>query len=152
MKIGLISDTHDNLPLIKKAVEFFNKNNVDLVLHAGDYIAPFSLGPLFELSMDWQGVFGNNDGDKKLLTEKSLGKIKEPPLFLELNSRKIAVVHDFRKLEVDVIIFGHTHKPQIEKTGNILLVSPGEAGAWLSGKSSVAILDLSDLSAEIFYL
>ena len=152
MKIGLISDTHDNLPLIRKAVQFFNKNKVDLVLHAGDYVAPFSLAPLRNLNVDWQGVFGNNDGDKKLLAEKSSNKIKEPPLFLELNSRKIAVVHDFRKLGADVIVFGHTHKPHIEKTGNILLVNPGEAGSWLSGRSSVAILNVDNLSANIFYI
>jgi len=91
MRIGLISDTHDNLPLIKKAVRFFNDNKVDLILHAGDYIAPFSLNPLENLEADWEGVFGNNDGDKDLLTKKSSGRIKQPPLFFNLNSKKIFV-------------------------------------------------------------
>jgi len=41
MKIGVISDTHDNLPLIEKAVKIFNEKGVKLVLHAGDYVALF---------------------------------------------------------------------------------------------------------------
>lgn len=41
MIIGLISDTHDNLPMVEKAVKKLNQENVALVLHAGDYVAPF---------------------------------------------------------------------------------------------------------------
>ncbi|ODS31814.1 MAG: hypothetical protein SCARUB_03062 [Candidatus Scalindua rubra] len=42
MKIGIVADSHDNVPAIKKAVEYFNQSNVEFVIHAGDYIAPFS--------------------------------------------------------------------------------------------------------------
>ncbi|HCL90984.1 MAG TPA: YfcE family phosphodiesterase, partial [Candidatus Atribacteria bacterium] len=42
MKIGIISDTHDNLPKIKKAVGIFNREKVELVLHAGDFVSPFT--------------------------------------------------------------------------------------------------------------
>ena len=79
MKLGLISDTHDNVPMIKKAVEFFNKADVDLVLHAGDYVAPFSIKPLFSLECDFLGVWGNNDGDKIALHKMSQGKIINSP-------------------------------------------------------------------------
>ena len=34
MKLGIISDTHDNMPVIAKAVELFNDEKVDLVIHA----------------------------------------------------------------------------------------------------------------------
>ena len=43
MRIGVISDTHDNLLMIKKAVEVFNRHGVGMVVHAGDFIAPFWL-------------------------------------------------------------------------------------------------------------
>ena len=43
MKIGVLSDTHDHIPKIKRAVEIFNEEKVDLVLHSGDIVAPFSL-------------------------------------------------------------------------------------------------------------
>ena len=41
MLVGLISDTHDNLPMVEKAVKRLNEEKVGLVLHAGDYVAPF---------------------------------------------------------------------------------------------------------------
>ena len=41
--IGIISDTHDNIYMIDKAVEELNKRQVRLVLHAGDYISPFTV-------------------------------------------------------------------------------------------------------------
>jgi uncharacterized protein len=41
--IGLISDSHDNLNAIRKAVEFFNRKEVKAVLHAGDLVSPFTI-------------------------------------------------------------------------------------------------------------
>ncbi len=69
MLIGIMSDTHDNLPAIRKAVEFFNERNVDLVIHAGDYVAPFVARELKKLKAPLKGVFGNNDGERKGLYE-----------------------------------------------------------------------------------
>lgn len=42
MKIGLIADSHDNLPMIRAAVEVFTAAGVEAVLRAGDIIAPFA--------------------------------------------------------------------------------------------------------------
>ena len=42
MKIGMMADTHDNLNNIKKAVEIFNQEKIDLLLHAGDFVSPFT--------------------------------------------------------------------------------------------------------------
>ena len=40
MIIGVIADTHENMPFIRKAVDYFNDKAVSLVLHAGDLISP----------------------------------------------------------------------------------------------------------------
>jgi putative phosphoesterase len=157
MRIGIFSDTHDNLPKIEKAVRFFNQKKVDFVLHAGDFVAPFTLNKFNKLSCEWQGVFGNNDGEKKGLLAKSQGRIHAPPLRIRLAGRKITIVHDrdsldFKKEKADLIIFGHSHKPEIIQIGDKLIVNPGECGGWLSGKSSVAIVDLETSSAKIFQL
>ena len=47
--IGIMSDSHDNLTAIRKAVEFFNKKQVKAVLHAGDIISPFTVRAFKEL-------------------------------------------------------------------------------------------------------
>ena len=70
MLIGAISDTHDNLPNIEKAVKFFNDKKVNLVLHAGDYVAGFVVPKLKMLNCPLIGVFGNNDGDHELLKKR----------------------------------------------------------------------------------
>jgi len=83
MKIGVISDTHDNLPLVEKAVKIFNEKEVEFVLHAGDYVAPFAVKVFKKLRAKFVGVFGNNDGDRILLGKKfdEIGfKLFSPPL------------------------------------------------------------------------
>jgi len=155
MKIGILSDSHDNLPKITKAVKFFNKNKVGFVLHAGDFVAPFTIPLLKKLSCDWRGVFGNNDGEKDGLVAISEGKIKPGPLKIELQSKKITLVHDLKtidldKEEADLIAFGHTHKPEIIKKYNKLIINPGECGGWLTNHSSVAIVNLDSLFGKIY--
>ena len=157
MKIGILADTHDNLPKIEKAVKFFNRKRVDFVLHAGDFIAPFAVAKLKNLSCDFCGVFGNNDGERIGLTQISGGKIKEGPLRITLDSRRIVLVHDINSIDpvaekVQLIIFAHTHEAEISHKDTFLLLNPGECGGWLSNRSSVAIVDLNTLSPTIFYL
>lgn len=154
MKIGILADSHDNLPKIEKAVRFFNKNRVDFVLHAGDFIAPFTINKLKGLTCDWQGIFGNNDGEKNGLFRISGGKIKKGPLRIKLDKKRITLVHDINKInskteKAHLIISGHTHKSQIIKQDGKLIVNPGECGGWLTGKSTVALVDLTSLSGRI---
>lgn len=153
MKIGILSDSHDNLPKIEKAVKLFNKNKVGFVLHAGDFIAPFTIPKLKLLSCDWRGVFGNNDGERNGLLGISEGKIQEGPLRVELDKKRIILVHDINKIEikkedVDLVIFGHTHKQEVKKSDSKFIINPGECGGWLTGKSTVAIVDLNTLSSR----
>jgi putative phosphoesterase len=159
MFIGVISDTHDNQIQTKKAIELFNKNGVEYVIHAGDYISPFTLNLFKELKCKYTGVFGNNDGDKLLLLERSEGNIYNQPYILVLENRKIVVLHEHHLVDAladsghfDLIIYGHTHVAVVKRVKNTLIVNPGEAGAWLYGKSTVAIVDLKNMEGKIIGL
>ena len=70
MRIGLIGDSHDHLHNIIRTVAFLNAERVDLVLHTGDYIAPFVIPEFARCTAPIVGVFGNNDGDRELLTAR----------------------------------------------------------------------------------
>jgi len=70
MIVGLLSDTHDHLPLIDVAIKQLNEMNVGLLLHAGDYISPFVTENVKQLKAPLIGVFGNNDGDRTMLNKK----------------------------------------------------------------------------------
>ncbi|MDP1862026.1 MAG: metallophosphoesterase family protein, partial [Gemmatimonadaceae bacterium] len=63
MLVGLLSDTHDRLPAIEALLLYMQKRGVGMVLHVGDFCAPFSLKPFIDLNIPMVGVFGRNDGD-----------------------------------------------------------------------------------------
>jgi len=156
MKLGVIADSHDNLPMIRKAVRYFNEEApVDAIVHAGDYVAPFAVRELAGLEAPIYGVFGNNDGEHPGINQV-LPQMVDPPLHLELGGRRIVVTHDIDKLPKDtkksaeIVIFGHTHHSRINRKGN-LLVNPGELGGWLTGDSTVAVIDLDTLDVEVDY-
>ena len=160
MKIGIISDTHDHLDNIKKAMDLFKQEQIGYLIHCGDFVAPFTL-PLFsQLNVPFLGVFGNNDGERLLLREraKDIGEIKVQPAFLELGGRKIVVMHEpalqtalAKSGEFDVILVGHTHQPEIIM-GETLIINPGECCGWLTNRATIAVLDLSTMSARLLEL
>ncbi|AEH24278.1 metallophosphoesterase [Pyrococcus yayanosii] len=159
MKVGIMSDTHDNLGAIRRAVDFFNREGVDLVLHAGDYVAPFVARELSRLKAPLKGVFGNNDGEREGL-KRTLG-IKDEILVLDIGGMKTVVIHgtDERLIEAlaksqlyDIVIRGHTHRQGIEEVGRTIIVNPGEVCGYLTGIKSVAILDIREREVRIVNL
>lgn len=152
--IGIISDTHDNLSMIEKAINQLNHEKVALVLHAGDYVSPFVIPKFKNLDCKLIGVFGNNDGDhvflKQKFSETTNCEIHNKFAEIVVNSFKIALLHgeDSELLNAlinteyfDAIVYGHSHLPYLNKKGKTLLVNPGEICGYLTGKSTMAILD-----------
>lgn len=158
--IGIVSDTHDNMPAIRKAVEAFNKAGCSLVVHAGDFIAPFTVMEFEKLKARLVGVFGNNDGEKKGLSKQfaPVGVISEPPYEFDHLERKCIVMHapDYLELYIndenfDVVIYGHVHKIDVRR-GKPVVINPGECCSWLTGRSTVALLNLKTMEPEILDL
>ncbi len=156
MIIGIIADTHDNMTALKRAVEHFNARKVLHVIHAGDFVSPFTFRVLNELKCDFTGIFGNNDGDRLLLQKRSGGKLHNQPLLLEMTGRKIIAMHEHNIVEAlaasghyDLVIYGHTHEAEVRRVGSTLIINPGEASGWLYGNTTVAVADLSGMTAEI---
>ena len=160
MIIGILSDTHDRMPNIRKAVEIFADRRVDHVLHAGDFTSPFTFRILGELACGFTGIFGNNDGDKLLLHRMSQGRVFNQPHTFELEGKRFVMVHEHHIIDAladsghyDIVVYGHTHKTDVRKSSSgALIVNPGEAGAWLYGKATAALLDLKNLETEILSL
>src|SRR3990170_3616206 len=138
MLVGLISDTHDNLPLIEKAIKRLNEEKVDLVLHAGDYVAPFVIPKFKALNARLIGVFGNNDGDHELLkkrfSECENCEIRGRFAEIDADGFRIALLHgDEEELLnalincecFDAVIHGHVHAMGVRRKGKTLIVNPG---------------------------
>jgi len=164
MIVGLMADTHDRLPFIDKAVERLNQEKVDLVLHAGDYIAGFSVQHLEPLKAPLVGVFGNNDGDHELLQkkfEKLDAELRGRFAEIVVDGLKIAMLHGeeegllnslINAESHDFIVHGHTHEAKIYQKGKTLIVNPGEVCGYLSGKSTIAVLNTEAREAKIIQL
>ena len=152
MIVGLIADTHDNIYAIDKAVKRFNEERIELVLHAGDYIAPFTAKHLKPLEAHLVGVYGNNCAERDTL-KKVYGEVgAEIRGFfaeVEADGMRIALIHGHRQEDVDkaygggydAIIRGHTHRAGIGNEKGVLVVNPGEACGYVTGRSTLAFLD-----------
>lgn len=153
-----MGDSHDNLVAIRKAVEIFNQLNCSLVLHAGDFVAPFAAQELRNLRCPVRAVFGNCDGEKDGLVQifQEIGEISQAPMrFTEGNLRFLIShypVDEPGSEDVDVVVFGHTHRSGVNRNGNFLIVNPGETGGWVKGVSTVAILNPETLIVDVIIL
>ena len=164
MIVVIISDTHDNLPLIDKAVKKLNEEKVELVLHAGDYVAPFVASHFKPLKAPLIGVFGNNDGDKNQLKKKftELGAdIRGRFAFLLIDGLRVALLHGDEKelmrslLELesyDIIVSGHTHLEKTYRRGRTLVINPGTVSGYLAEKPTMTILDTKTLDTKTIEL
>ena len=140
MKIAILSDTHDNTPAIVWAIEYLNKNKIDVALHAGDMINP---GILHRFRDHYNGhlhfVFGNNDGEQALAERRAnladnltchLQEMRETfegvSIFMNHYSsisESIAKSGDY-----DISIGGHDHEFRISTYEDSTLYQPWKHG------------------------
>lgn len=152
MKVVVLSDTHakDLADLPERILEDLKK--ADLIIHAGDYTSKNILDQLRELG-DFKGVYGNMDSDevKRELPDKDI---------FEISGFKIGITHPSEggspvglksraesKLgeDLDLIIYGHSHKPVNEKESNTIYFNPGSAtGAYPARYKTYGILRIED--------
>jgi putative phosphoesterase len=165
MLIGAVSDSHDNLTRIDKAVVLLNQKNVGLVLHAGDYVSPFTIVHFKKLDCNFIGVFGNNDGDHQLLKrrfhETNNCIIRDCFTQVTIQGYRIGLLHgdetELLNVLIDTeyfnaIIHGHSHNWSIEQKGKTLVVNPGELCGYLTGKATLALINTEKNTAEIVEL
>lgn len=152
MKIGLLSDTHDNVPEIAAAAAKLKEAGVAQVLHAGDFIAPFALKPLADIGAPVTAVFGNNDGERLGLAKMaaSLGfTIEAKFAFREFDGLRVAMHHEPEPVEAlaasglyDLVVYGHTHQLDLRQVaGGAWIVNPGEVGGWVTGRHTIVVVD-----------
>ncbi len=138
MLVAIMSDSHDHLEQIEKALSICREKKIGAIIHCGDFVAPFSLKLFGEINVPVYGVFGNNDGDRIKMLEYSNTILKNVKLFqrmgeIILDRKKIAFTHYFdiakplaMTSSYDLVCFGHSHKWYLDKIKNTFLLNPGE--------------------------
>jgi len=156
LNIGIVSDSHDNVPAIDAVVAAFREREAEALIHAGDFVAPFAVKHFLTLDVPVIAVFGNCDGEHKMIADL-LPDVVSGARRETLGGRSFIVVHALEWLSpaerggADVIVCGHTHAAGISGDGP-LLINPGECGGWVTGRNSAAMLDTDTMQAEIFDL
>ena len=123
MRIGLISDTHGLL----RPEALAQLQGVDHIVHAGDIGEAAILDRLRALA-PLTAVRGNND------VGSWANRLPESEVIV-FGAVSLCVIHELAALDidprpagVDVVVYGHSHQPQVESKNGVLFVNPGSAG------------------------
>ncbi|MFW6030251.1 MAG: phosphodiesterase [Halanaerobiales bacterium] len=145
MNYLILSDTHGSLKSWEEAENFFN--DMDMILHAGDLLYHGARNPLPDgyntkgliekinnCPMDFLAIKGNVDA---LVDDWVLPyPLSEYSMVVD-NGFKIAIYHGYQHqseaervsfakcLGADLLIYGHTHIPELKKVDNVILLNPG---------------------------
>lgn len=153
MKIGVVSDTHRNREHLEQAVEWLlSRHHIVTLFHLGD---------------DYEDVVGLADFGIDILQVPGIYHQKyrdgtlQAKLIEHILGLRILLVHSFEKdvssedkTKADVILYGHTHRPEIKLTDGLLFMNPGHLKAHIDKqvKPSFGLIEIQDqtVSAKIF--
>lgn len=137
-KVAIMSDSHDQINNLEKALIQIRESRAEMLLHCGDLCAPFVVKRLAEaFSGAIHIVFGNNDGDGRLLqtVAAQYAHVQLHGIYVELTfaNRQIAMIHypePARRIaqsgQFDLVCYGHNHLQNFEQIGAGFLINPGE--------------------------
>ena len=162
MLIGLISDTHNNRPGVRYALDIFESLGIDVILHAGDLISAQLLDEFVDFSLFLS--FGNGD-DPLMIASRASGVSDrfrcEEMLDLNLAGKRIFMIHGDHRTEqekriesgdYDYVIHGHTHRFWDERVGSTRVINPGALGGRYIGERSFATLDLVKNELQRYFI
>ena len=149
MKIGVLSDTHlREVTSELRGIYDMYLADMDLILHLGDIVSPEVVR--FLSKKPFHCVHGNMDPPdlKEILPRKKV---------LELDSYRLGITHGWGVSEgiedrirpefnnVDIIVYGHSHRAANHVSDGVLFFNPGTAtGYSSSGIHSIGVLELGD--------
>ncbi len=159
MKIGILSDTHNNLENLMRALHLLRLADVDTLIHCGDLTDPELLRQIAGFRVLY--VFGNGDTSQSDIREGVLAL--HPAGFAghtftgEVGAVKIAAAHGHLSGAIDSLVHsgqytyvfrGHSHLHQDEQIGATRLINPGALGGTKREPRQFCILDLQTGDAQ----
>ncbi len=167
MKLAIISDSHDNLINLERFLAWVNSNGIGMIIHCGDLAAPAvitkELGPKFQglvylvygnvadrpglkkAAEKFNQVFLSGDQGELVIPADSAGGRKLKIAFCHFpdQAKQLAAQGDYQ-----LVFYGHSHRPWIEKIGDCQLVNPGTLGG-LFQKATFAVFDSKTKNLEL---
>lgn len=156
MKIAILSDIHDHIWNLKKAIKLLKEKECEAVIFCGDMCSPFTARLLMDAKIKTYAVWGNNDEDHWAMVQKAGEDFIAYPLTqefgeTEIDGRKVSFCH-YPMLgqllattgHYDAVFHGHTHKTYQKMVGKTLLANPGAVCGIVFGKPGLASFMIYD--------
>lgn len=150
MKILVLSDSHGNLANMLRAVE---RENPNMLLHLGDcWRDGEKLHAMFP-GIPFEQVPGNCD----------FRPMEQPERLLFLEDKRILMCHGHtygvkqslltagyaaEEQKLDLFLFGHTHRPLVDRRGKTLFLNPGSIGDYAHPFYGVVTLEKGRLDGR----
>ena len=163
MKVGVLSDTHDDEANLKLALAAYRQQAISQLIHCGDMIGP-------EIARQFSGfhviyVDGNMDREPgeiyRTLREIDPHSVVLPTFEGEIAGVSIAVTHGADPAELDRVIragvhrfvfTGHTHRRRDETLGPTRVFNPGALGGLQFESRSYSVVDFATGKIEVIEL
>lgn len=150
MRLGIVSDTHNQLSRLRAALKLLHAEGADTLIHCGDLTS----AEIVRGCAGWPSyfVFGNNDADNIPALEAAMAEIGARCLGwsgeILLAGKRVAVVHghlgsDVRRLlatQPDYLFSGHSHIASDQCVGPTRRINPGALHR--AEQFTIAVLDM----------
>lgn len=163
MKIGILSDTHNNLPNLRAALDLFGKREIETLIHCGDFTGVEAAQAMAGFHV--LAAFGNGDVASGEIRQVLLAHNPDNYAGLmytgQIDGVRIAATHGHlpgqveelvRSGQFDYVFKGHSHQRKDERFGFTRLINPGALGGLHREARSICIVDLTSGKAEFISL
>lgn len=165
MKIGIISDIHENFHNLSLYMNNIKKHNIESILFLGDFMNNWIAKILAACEVPVYAIWGNNDGDRVAITKTALSEWSNLKVWfdtfdsIEIENKKIFLTHYpmlakpmAKSWDFDAVFYGHNHLRNIDHINDCIIVNPWEISAHKTGKATFAVYDTKNNTAEIITL
>lgn len=158
-RVGVVSDTH--FPRFGRALpraleRGLRRAGVERILHLGDLTDMLAV-PLFEAIAPFDAVAGNNDGAdiRERFGRRKIVRIEDVRVGMvhgdgKKGTTRARAVAAFADDDVDVVLFGHSHRPGVRREGRTIVANPGSpTDKRLNPLYSYAVLTVDGAAAKV---
>lgn len=158
MRLGILSDTHDELALTERAVKMLHDAGAEAIVHCGDLASPPIVEAIAALP-SWF-VFGNHDADMVPHLQEAAAEFGPVCLgwsgIVELDGKLIGVAHGHMGVDIrqvmkerpQYLLTGHSHIASDRQDGSVRRINPG--AIFRAEQPTVALLDLAADDLKFF--
>ncbi len=161
MKIGIVSDSHGKVSVLRRALALLVERGAEAIVHCGDIGSGECITALSETNLPAYAVAGNMDRHARRLQSQADAdnvRFSMDTILIPLGDDKyLAATHGnnprimaelIADERFDYLCHGHTHQPRDEKIGSTRVINPGALRH--AHPPSAAILDTETDTVEHF--